>query len=366
MVALIVNAQDPTFSSFQLQKLELSPAYGGSGGPGKVFISNATRTSYYPTRGPFRYHSGALDISPCKVGNLGLGFLFNQELQGDGYYKKTRVGANLGYSVFLKKAGKPNKGKYSKYDIRNFGAKYNMTLSFGMRTSVVTQSIDWNELTFSDELHPINGIVYPSINKGIPLDLSNAINWDAGIKLSMAPQKGNLIMLGFSAFNIFEPKIGLLSQGLLERRLSFIGSWIINERNITYKINGRFELQNRNNFLALNTELIINKSLRIAPGLRMPVFNKNTYRNTLYPSIMIGYQFSPIFMSYVSYENNVMGEIIRGKTSSFEIGIVLNTESTFCDKNNKFKELFKYNSKNISTPIGCPSMGNLQGKIESF
>ena len=34
-----------------------------------------------------------------------------------------------------------------------------------------------------------------------------------------------------------------------------------------------------------------------------------------------------------------MGEIIWGKTSSFEIGIVLNTESTFCDKNNKFKEV---------------------------
>lgn len=239
-------------------------------------------------------------------------------------------------------------------------------MSFGIRSSLLTQTIDWNELTFSDELHPVNGIIYTSVNKGIPLDQSNAANWDSGIKLSFYPKRGNSFMLGLSAFNMTEPRIGLLSRGIIERRFSIIGAWIINKSNVTYKINGRFELQNRNNFLAGNIELIFNKSLRIVPGLRIPMLNNNTFRNTLYPSVMIGYQFSPIFMSYVSYENNVMGEIIRGKTSSFEIGIVLNTESTFCDKNNKFKELFKYNSKNISTPIGCPSMGNLQGKIESF
>lgn len=341
----LLQAQDPTFTAFQMQRLELSPAYGGSGGIGKVFLSGATRTSYYPVRGPFKYSSFSIDASPCKPGSIGVGLLFNTESQGDGFYKRNRVSLNLGYNILTCKSS---------------------TLSFGIRPGIITQSIDWNEFTFSDQLHPINGIIYTSVNHGAALDLSHAINWDWGLKFSSYRPYKLKYMIGVSAFNFFQPQIGILSRHQLQRRLSLIGALIWDKRNITYKVNFRSEYQSGFNYSAGNVEIIYNNVLRIVPGLKIPMFNSNTYRNNLFPSLMVGYQINPLIMGYISYENNVMGEIIKGKTSSFEIGIALNTESTFCDRNNRLSDLFKFKDKKVSSPLGCPSMDNLKGKIQSF
>ncbi len=342
----LLQAQDPTFTAFQMQRLELSPAYGGSGGIGKVQINSASRTSFYPVRGPFSYNSISLDISPCtKLGLVGFGLLVNKESQGDGYYKKTRASLNFAYSLRLNE---------------------NNSLSFGLRAGILNQSIDWNEFTFSDQLHPINGIVNPSFNHGAGLEFSNTFDWDAGIKYNYYKRGPFNFMIGASVFNLIESRIGLMSNGnfRMNRRFSIINSLIF-KGTITTKISSRFESQGDFRYYGGNWELMFSNGIRVAPGVKLAMLNENGIRNNLYPTIMFGYQPNETIMIYFSYENNILGEVIRGKTSSIEVGLLINSFSTFCE-GGKFKLIQTNRLANQSKLLGCPDIGPIKGKIQSF
>jgi type IX secretion system PorP/SprF family membrane protein len=342
----VLQAQDPTFTAFQMQRLELSPAYGGSGGEGKVQINSASRTSFYPVRGPFNYSSISLDVSPCtKLGLVGFGLLVNKESQGDGYYKKTRASLNFAYSLRLTEKN---------------------SLSFGLRSGIINQSIDWNEFTFSDQLHPINGIVNTSFNHGAGLEFSNTFDWDVGVKYNCYKRGPFKFMIGASVFNLIESRIGLIANSnfRMQRRFSIINSLIFNG-TITSKINSRFESQGDFRYYGGNWELMFTNGIRVAPGLKLPMLNENGIRNNLYPTIMFGYQPNETIMVYFSYENNILGEIIRGKTSSLEVGVYINSFSSLCD-GGKFKLIETKKFDKQSKLLGCPDLHPTKGKIQSF
>ncbi|MCA0427442.1 MAG: PorP/SprF family type IX secretion system membrane protein [Bacteroidetes bacterium] len=345
--ALSLQAQDPMLIQFQNQKLELNPAYGGHSGPGSLHLAFAGRTSFYPVRGPFSYSSAAIDFSPCKPENLGIGLLVNKERQGDGYYDKTRIGLNLGYAVPLNKSN---------------------SLSFGLRPGIVQQSIDWNEFTFSDQLDPLEGIKQVSFNHQAPLDLSNTMNWDAGIKYNRYKRGSPKYMLGISGFNLIEPKIGLLSTYTLKRRISFHGSVTFLDKNPSrlHRTSVRADFQNTNYLFALNHEVLLENRLGIILGASSPVNTKFTSDVSLFfLSIGASYQPVPSLLIYASYENNGRGKLVRGRTSSFEIGIVLKTGNSLC-KVNSLKEAFDFNpNKKITRPMECPNL-RPDDKIESF
>lgn len=349
LYACALEAQDPTLIQFQNQKLELNPAYGGHSGSGMLHISTATRTSFYPVRGPFNYMSTAIDFGPCKPENLGIGILVNKERQGDGYYDKTRIGLNLGYAVALN--------------------KYN-SLALGLRPGIVQQTIDWNEFTFSDQLDPLEGIRQPSFNHQAPIDLSNTVNWDVGIKFNRYKPGRPKYMLGLSGFNLIEPKIGLLTTYTLKRRFSFHGSVSYYNKNPKrfYRTSFRADYQNTNYLFAFNQEFILDNRFGLNLGASSPVNSKFTRDVSLFfLSVGASYQPFPSLLIYASYENNGRGKLVRGKTSSFEIGIVLKTVNSRC-KVSSLKEAFDFNpNKKLSRPMECPTFApNDKDKIESF
>lgn len=347
ILALFAQAQDPRLNQFQFQKLELNPAYGGHSGNGMMLLNLASRTSFYPVRGPFTYATTALDFSPCKPANIGLGLLVNRESQGDGYYTKTRVGINIAYTVALDKSN---------------------SFAFGIRPGFVQQTINWDEFTFSDQLDPLNGITRPSFNHGAALDLSTTPNWDAGIKYNRYKSRKPKLMIGLSGFNLTQPKIGLLSVHTLNRRFSLHGSsiWGIYSPKYLFKSNFRIDFQGDNRFFGLNQEIILDKKLGFVFGIASP-FSKEIRRdiNMFFISFGAYYQFNPSLLIYTSYENNLTGRIIRGKTSSFEIGIIIRTARSVC-QTNKIKDAFDFNSnQKITTPLSCPKL-SYDNKIESF
>ena len=345
--SIFTKAQDPRLNQFQFQKLELNPAYGGHSGDGMMLFNLASRTSFYPVRGPFTYSTTAIDFSPCKPANIGIGLLVNRESQGDGYYARTRVGLNLAYKVALNKSN---------------------SLAFGIRPGFVQQTINWDEFTFSDQLDALNGISKPSFNHGAALDLSSTPNWDAGIKFNRYKRGKAKLMFGVSAFNLVKPQIGLLSRHTLNRRFSIHGSsfWNVTNPKYLFKSNFRADFQGDNRLLAFNQEFILDKKLGFILGLNSPFSRKiRNDINMFFVTIGGTYQFNPSLLIYASYENNGMGRMIRGKTSSFEIGIIIRTERSVCQTNN-LKDAFDFNTnKKITTPLGCPKFST-DGKIESF
>ncbi len=344
----IVKSQDPIMAQFQFQKLELNPAYGGHSGTGMFHLSSATRTSFYPVRGPFNFSTFALDFSPCLQSNLGIlgtGVLINRETQGDGYYTKIRVGLNLAYTI-----------KTSKFS----------SLSFGVRPGIIQQSINWDEFTFSDQLDPLNGISRPSFNHGAVLDLSTSKDFDIGIKYNIYKDKKPKTMIGLSVFNLIQSKIGLFSEYTLKRRFSLHGSIMVNKnKQYIHKSNFRLDAQGDNRFIGLNQEFMFKKQLGFAGGFSIP-FSRTISNdiNLYFVSFASYYQFNPSFQMYVSYENNIGGRTIKGKTSSFEIGIIIGTIGSLCG--NSLKEAFDFNNNHIiSKPLSCPDFEG-RGKIESF
>ena len=349
----IVKSQDPILAQFQFQKLELNPAYGGHSGNGILLLNFASRTSFYPVRGPFTYATTAVDFSPCTQSNLrilgllGIGALVNRETQGDGYYSKTRVGLNLAYAVAISK---------------------NSSLAVGLRPGFIQQSINWDEFTFSDQLDPLNGISRPSFNHGAAIDLSTTHNMDLGIKFNFYKKDKPKVMIGLSGFNLTQPKIGIFSQFTLKRRYSLHSTTIWEGENLRYihKTNFRLDVQGDNRFIGLNKEFILDKKLGFIGGFSIPFSSQiSNDVNMSLISLASYYQFNPSLLMYISYENNVSGRLINGKTSSFEIGFIIRTARSTCEKIS-LKNAFDFNSnQKITTPLGCPKM-KYNGKIESF
>ncbi|MCF8253449.1 MAG: type IX secretion system membrane protein PorP/SprF [Bacteroidia bacterium] len=339
-------AQDPTNTCFQYGRMEYNPSYGGGDGPGKIGIRTTSRASFYPVRGPFNYSTISLDYSPCKT-YLGLGLLVSQETQGDGYLKINKASFNIGITIPINKSN---------------------SFSIGIRPGVITQSVDWNEYTFTDQLDPIRGIKYVSNNQNANLDLSNTTNWDLGLRYNRYKTGRPYFMAGIAGFNVIEPNIGLLNRYQLQRRISFQTALIYQgkrNRNLIYAYYGRVEMQNKFTYAAINFELTVGAKISGGGGLKLPIFNPYGANNNLYPSIMFSYQINPILKIYSAVETNFLGVSIAGKTNSFEVGLVVVTAKKICDLK-QIKDMFKYDYLDKSTPLNCPKFNRDKDKIETF
>jgi hypothetical protein len=344
-----VRGQDPTNTSFQYGRLEFNPSYGGGDGPGKIGIRSSSRTSFYPVRGPFSFSTLSLDYSPCKesLGRIGLGLLATNETQGDGFLKINKVAFNFGISIPINRHN---------------------SISAGFRPGLVFQNVDWNEFTFSDQLDPIRGISQPSSNQNVNLDLSTVTNWDFGLRYNRYYNKAAYFMAGIGVFNAFEPQIGLLNRASLPRRVSLQLSLLRKSRlkeNISFHFYLRGELQNNFKYGAINFEIYFGSKISAGAGLKLPIINQYGVKNNLYPSILFGYQANPVFKFFASVETNVLGVNIAGKTSSFEVGMVLINNKKVCGLSD-MKNLYKYDYIDKSQPLNCPKFRNTDGKMETF
>lgn len=342
-------AQDPTFTAFHYNKMEYNPSYGGADGPGKIGIRTSGKVSFYPIRGPFNYSNVSLDYSPCKLSivQVGLGLLVNKETQGDGFLKSTKVGLNTGLTVRLTRK---------------------LSLSLGLRPNLLFQSVDWNEFTFTDQLDPIRGITNVSANQNANLDLSSVTNWDFGLRMNCYKFKHAYFMIGLGVFNAAEPQIGLLNRYTLPRRISAQFTFIRKSKkfeNVSYHYYTRFEVQNNFKYGAINFEGFFGSKISAGAGLKVPVFNPYGTKNNLFPSLLFAYQASPVLKFYTSVETNVLGVNLAGKTKTFEVGIVLVSVKKMCSIRD-VKNVYKYESRDFSSQIGCPKFSNTDGKIESF
>ena len=130
-------AQDPSFSQFYANKIYLNPAFTGI--EKGLSLGASSRVQWYAVDRGFRTY----DIN-CSTqipfARLGIGLHLHKNAEGFADLSTTSAGLNLSYTI----PGKKN------------------NLHFGFETKISEKTIDWNKLTFSDELDPIFGIVFQS------------------------------------------------------------------------------------------------------------------------------------------------------------------------------------------------------------
>ena len=351
LIILVVKssfAQDPVYSQFYENRLELNPAFCGRDGEGSLRVNAFHRNLYRPIKGPFHNTNLAVDFGLCKTRHLGFGLIASNETQGDGYLSNNKIEGIIGFRKEF--------GRYA-------------CLSVGIKFGLIFQKLDWSQFVFSDQLDPVQGIVRSSINSNIYSEFSNAYTLTSGVNYTFQDHKTNnhfLGNLGITWNNLNEPNIGYLNKYELPQRFTFYGAfWYFknkNQLNSSWLVKSRFDIQKNYKTNVLLLEHYFIDALSIGVGYRLALFNSSGFNNT--SSIILSAGLQPFsehtqLKFLISYESNIGGINVIGVGNTFEFGITFKPNKPLCG-NRQSK-----NGKGVST-MTCPTVDGKEVVIPQF
>lgn len=208
-------AQDPVYSHFWGDRLYLNPALAGS--ERGLNISAAARYQWPKITSEIASYGISVSAFEPNIGG-GWGLSAMQHVEGEGFQKTSEYSFTYAY--------------------RLYGPKKRGDLAFGVRTGYLQRSIDFNKLVFSDQLDPVNGVIYTSQAELSPSDVIHIFNANAGLdfRYFLTKSKRAYINLGVSCNNITRPRFSLMYlESRLPIRYTAYGSIVIPGRE-----SGRF------------------------------------------------------------------------------------------------------------------------------
>ena len=148
LIALQLRAQDPHFSQYYANPLYLNPAFAGVD---KCPTIHLNYRNQYPTLGVYNTFSASYDqyVSGMRGG---LGFLALRDEAAQGALNLTEFSAIYSYHMTVS---------------RKF------TLLTGFQATFRQRTLDWNSLTFPDQIDPFYGFVKPT-NEIPPTNTTNS------------------------------------------------------------------------------------------------------------------------------------------------------------------------------------------------
>lgn len=134
LCALQADAQDPIFSQFYAAPLQINPGFAGSALAPRTGV--IYRNQWTGFNNAYRTYAAFYEQSLDRL-NSGLGFHVEGDDAGNGIYKTNRFSAIYAYR--LKVAEK-------------------FAIKLGVEAGIYQTSLDWDQLTFPDQIDPLNGI----------------------------------------------------------------------------------------------------------------------------------------------------------------------------------------------------------------
>lgn len=128
-------AQDPVFSQFYAAPIQLSPAFAGNTLEPRVTLNYRNQWPVFADEFAYVTYAASYEqfLEPM---NSAVGLMVMTDNAGGGIWKTNKFSATYGYRLQV---------------TRDFFVK------FGVEAGVTQSALDWNKLTFPDQLHPING-----------------------------------------------------------------------------------------------------------------------------------------------------------------------------------------------------------------
>lgn len=186
MVSLKAYSQDPQFSQFYANPLYLNPAFAGSNICPRVILNYRNQWPAIP--GTFVTYNASYDQYFDGIKG-GLGFLINQDNQGQGVITTTTGSAIYSYNLEV---------------TRQFSIKA------GFQASFFAEHLNWDKLVFGDQIDDRYGFVRPT--QEIPPSNPNKYSLDFSSGLLGYSEK---FYFGFAAHHLTQPVIGFYSQSTL-------------------------------------------------------------------------------------------------------------------------------------------------------
>lgn len=188
---LFLKAQDPSFSQFYANRLYLNPGFTGT--QSGLTLGLHYRNQWHIVPGGFTTYTVWADLQEPFVSS-GFGVIAMRDEEGAGSLVSQNFGLSYSY-------------------IARFSKTFNINI--GVRTSYNQKFVDWSKLVFSDQLHPIDGIVNGT-NAVEPVTKSNFVDFDAGFVARWQMNIGKKEInsnIGFSVSHLTQPEESLQSIG---------------------------------------------------------------------------------------------------------------------------------------------------------
>lgn len=198
LFSMNVYAQDPQFSQFYANQLYLNPAFAGSSYGPKISLNH--RTQWAGLSGSFLTTSASYDQQIDALSG-GIGLIVLDDRAGESTLKTTSVSGIYSYELQVN---------------RKF------TMRFGLQATWSQKKLDWDKLTFGDEIDPRRGFIF-NTNEVPRDDGRNFVDFSAGI---LGYTKN--FYFGFAAHHLAEPNESVIQgDSPLPRKLTFHGGYVI-------------------------------------------------------------------------------------------------------------------------------------------
>jgi type IX secretion system PorP/SprF family membrane protein len=177
--ALSCFAQDPSFSQFYANRINLNPAFTGIE-PG-LTLAAVSRLQWLNIDNGFQTQGVTAEIQEPFI-KSGFGLAISTNKEGIAELTTTGIGLSYSYTVPFQKSN----------------------LHFGIQGQWVQKSVNWDNLIFSDELDPALGVVNPTTAAPILQRVSYT-----DINFGMMYRSENKIRLGKSTYRNIRSLLGL-------------------------------------------------------------------------------------------------------------------------------------------------------------
>lgn len=154
--ALLADAQDPEFSQFYANPIYLNPAFAGSVRCPRLALNY--RNQWPGLSRTFITYSASYDQHVDAIGG-GLGVIFMNDKAGEGTLTKSDVSAIYSYQLNVS---------------RDF------SIRTGLQATYTQEKVDWDKLTFGDEIDPRFGYIYET-QEVRPNESHSFVDFSAGI-----------------------------------------------------------------------------------------------------------------------------------------------------------------------------------------
>ncbi len=250
----VCQAQDPTFSQFNLNQVYYNAAYLGDHKGYQVAATYRTQWPNVPGKvfpGPLSTYYAMFDtyLESGKSYAAGAGVFAMQNFEGQGFLKTTTVG--VGYAQHLHKIG----GRR--------GTLPRMQLSLGFKAYLNSYSIDWDRLVFSDQLDINQGIIGQSAFPQSGMGSKLTVDADLGLLLknNFKGKDKWYNEVGFAMAHILNPSISMTGASNSDSRLprKYVASYrtTVNLSKNKVFTGGTILFEKQQDFYQLNTGIDI-------------------------------------------------------------------------------------------------------------
>ncbi len=129
----LLQAQDPIYSQFYAAPLQINPAFAGTTLAPRITANYRNEWASY--EGGYETYSVAYEQS-IESKNSGIGLMVLGDDAGNGIYQTNRFAVVYAYRVQLSRE---------------------LAVRFGVEAGMIQSRLDWNRLTFPDQLDPLDG-----------------------------------------------------------------------------------------------------------------------------------------------------------------------------------------------------------------